>query len=575
MHPEPIHLDMLTQIAVAIVTATAFAFIAKMTRQPLILGYIAAGIIIGPTEGFGLISPHDIEPIAELGLILLLFMIGLEIDLKKLRQAGKVVASAGITQFLICAGLGFAVAPLLGFYVGGGNFAAVYFAVAMALSSTMIVVKLLYDKTELDTVPGRITLGVLVFQDIWAILFLALQPDLQNPAPLLLLASLAKGVGVVLFALAVSRYVLPVLFRSIAKIPELMVLGALGWCFLVVLIASKLGLSKEMGALIAGVALSTFPYNLDVIAKVISLRDFFITLFFVILGAQIPAPSRDVLFTAIAASAFLVASRFIALTPVLYALGSGTRVSLIPAINLSQISEFSLVICSLGVGLGHIDQRVLSVVVLTLVITAVGSTYAILYNYEIYRALNPVLSKLGMKDTAAPEQVAHGASHQIVFLGFFRYASSLLHELLALDPALASKIAVVDFNPDVKRELDRRGITAIYGDVSHADTLHHAHIHDARVMVCTIPDSVLKGTSNAQLLRHSAALAPHARTIVTSETFPGTRELYEQGASFVFNPRTMSPKELARVVVAALDGDPEAERRRAVDEARTRDEVLA
>jgi Kef-type K+ transport system membrane component KefB/Trk K+ transport system NAD-binding subunit len=569
------HLDILTQIAVAIVLATAFAFVAKATRQPLILGYIAAGILIGPTEGFGWISPHDIEPIAELGLILLLFMIGLEIDLKKLRQAGKVVASAGVSQFLICAALGFAVAPLLGFGIGGGNFAAVYFAVAMALSSTMIVVKILYDKSELDTVPGRITLGVLVFQDVWAILFLALQPDLQNPAPLVLLASLAKGVGVVIFALAASRYLLPVLFRSIAKIPELMVLGALGWCFLIVLVAAQLGLSKEMGALIAGVALSTFPYNLDVIAKVISLRDFFITLFFVTLGAQIPRPTMDVLMVALAASAFLVASRFIAITPVLYMLGSGTRVSLIPAINLAQISEFSLVICTLGVGLGHVDQRVLSIVVLTLVITAVGSTYAILYNYEIYRAINPLLLKLGLKDVAEQKPDTHAHGRSIVFLGFFRAASSLLHELLTLDPSMAQKIAVVDFNPEVKAELDRRGISAVYGDVSHPDTLHHAHIHDAEVLLCTIPDSVLKGTTNAQLLRAAASIAPRAKRIVTADTLASARDLYAAGASFVYIPRLMGTRELAQIVQRALDSDVREERERAIAALADRREVLA
>jgi voltage-gated potassium channel Kch len=330
-----------------------------------------------------------------------------------------------------------------------------------------------------------------------------------------------------------------------------------------------------MGALIAGVALSTFPYNLDVIAKVISLRDFFITLFFVTLGAQIPRPSPEVLMTAIAASAFLVASRLVAVTPLLYLLGSGTRVSLIPAINLSQISEFSLVICTLGVGLGQVDQRLLSVVVLTLVITAVGSTYAILYNYEIYNALNPLLTKLGMRDIAVSEGGAQGPSRPIVFLGFFRAASSLLHELMARDPALAREIAVVDFNPDVKRELDRRGIAAVYGDISHPDTLHHANIHDARVLVCSIPDSVLKGTTNLQLLRAAATLSPHAQIIVTADTFDIARRLYLQGASFVYIPRIMSTRELAQVVVDAVNGKlDEGERTRAIEALHAREEVL-
>jgi Kef-type K+ transport system membrane component KefB len=569
MHP-----DILTQIALAIVTATVFAFVAKMTRQPLILGYIAAGVVIGPTAGLGWIVTHDIEPIAELGLILLLFMIGLEIDLKKLRTAGARLVTAGVTQFLICVALGLAVAPLAGLSTGHGAFANVYFAVAMALSSTMIVVKLLYDKSELDTVPGRITLGILVFQDLWAILLLVLQPDLQNPAPLGLFASLAKGVAIVVFAMSVGRWILPVLFRSIAKLPELMILGALGWCFLVTLLAGRLGLSKEMGALIAGVALSTFPYNLNVIAKVISLRDFFITLFFVTLGAQIPRPSRDVLAAAALASTFLVLSRVISITPVLYLLKSGTRVSLIPAINLAQVSEFSLVICTLGVGLGHIDAHVLSIVVLTLVITAVAGTYAILYNYEIYSLLEPVLRWLGLRDVAETPAETPAPGRPIVFLGFFRNASSLLHELLALEPALAERISVVDFNPEVKRELDRRGILAIYGDISHADTLHHANIHDARVLVSTIPDSILRGTTNAQLIRLGARLAPRARTIVTAETFTAIGSLYAEGAAFVYSPRLMNARDLAQIVIAAVDRDLEPERRAQLAALHSRVEVL-
>jgi Trk K+ transport system NAD-binding subunit len=379
----------------------------------------------------------------------------------------------------------------------------------------------------------------------------------------------------VAFALAVSRFVLPVLFRSIAKIPELMVLGALGWCFLIVLLAAQLGLSKEMGALIAGVALSTFPYNLDVIAKVISLRDFFITLFFVTLGAQIPAPTMDVLLVALGASAFLVASRFMSLTPLLYLLGSGTRVSIIPAINLSQISEFSLVICTLGVGLGHVDQRLLSVIVLTLVITAVASTYGILYNYEIYRAANPLLVRLGLKDIAEARAAHHAHGRPIVFLGFFRAASSLLHELLARDPALADEIAVVDFNPHVKQELDRRGIAAVYGDVSHPDTLHHAQIHEADVLLCTIPDSVLKGTTNALLLQLGAAIAPRARRIVTADTLESARELYARGASFVYIPRIMGTRELAEIVQLAMTSDLKEEREHAIAALAERREVLA
>src|SRR5262249_39674890 len=162
---------------------------------------------------------------------------------------------------------------------GGGKFDALYLCVACALSSTVIIVKVLYEKRELDTLPGRITLGVLVLQDIFAILFLAVQPSLGNLEISVILLSIGRVAALV--ATALSRYVLPRLFHQIARRPELLLLGALAWCFLIGEVAEKLGLSREMGSLVAGVALSTFPYALDVTAKVTTLRDFFITLFFV------------------------------------------------------------------------------------------------------------------------------------------------------------------------------------------------------------------------------------------------------------------------------------------------------
>lgn len=568
--------DVLGQIALAIVAATVFAFLARMARQPLILGYIVAGVVIGQKEGLGWIDAHTIEPIAHLGLILLLFMIGLEIDLKKIRRSGKAVALTGTLQFAICVALGLLVMPLLGFGNGGGNYNGLYMAVAAALSSTMIVVKILYDKEELDTLPGQITLGVLVFQDLWAILFLALQPNLADPRVTIVLMSMMKVAGVVAFALLVSRYVLPRIFHSMAQVPELLVIGALAWCFLIVLISARLGLSKEMGALVAGVSLSTFPYNLDVVAKVISLRDFFITLFFVTLGTQIARPTPTVVGVALIVSAFLMISRLISISPVLYALRYGQRVSVLPAINLAQISEFSLVICTLGLAFGHITQDVMSVVVLTLVTTSILSTYGLMYNYEIFNAVQPVLRKLGLRDidgekTHGAEAVPH---RDVLFLGFHREASSILYELLKLNPHMNHRVGVVDFNPDTKRELDKRGIAAMYGDISHAVTLHHADIHDAEVLICTLPDSILKGTTNLRLLRQLKSIAKTARLIVTSEQFDQAKMLYAEGAHFVIVPRLMNAREVAQIIEVCALGDPAAERAEALQLLEERHEVL-
>ena len=571
------HTDILLQISIAVVAATAMAFAARWARQPLILAYIAAGVVIGSTEGLGWVRTHDIEPVSELGLILLLFMIGLEIDVKKLRQAGAAVLAVGVTQFALCVAMGLGFAAWLG--LGSERFDGLYFAVACALSSTMIVVKLLYDKFELDTLPGRVTLGILILQDAWAIAFLALQPTMTNPQVGPIAISLVKGIALLVFSFAAARYVLPVIFRSVARTPELMLITALAWCFGVSLLASLLGLSREMGALVAGIAISAFPYNLDVVAKIISLRDFFITLFFVALGTKIPRPTGEVLLIAGAASVFVIASRVLSISPILYFLRSGNRASVVPAINLSQISEFSLVICTIGLGLGHVSEKLLSIVVFTLVITSVVSTYGILYNHEIFSRLNPLLKRFGVRDLDQFREVGNAKEEvekDIVFLGFSRYASSLLEELLRREESLKDRIRVIDFNPEVKRELDRRGIANVYGDVSHQDTLHHANVSGAKILLSTIPDTVLKGTTNGRLLQQGKVLAPNARLIATADFFYVARELYDEGAAFVFMPRLMSVRDLTDVVLRVLNDSYEADslREMAMQEIREREEVL-
>lgn len=226
--------ELLAGIGIAIVGATLGGLLAKALRQPLLLGYLIAGIVLGPEMGLGLVREREsIAIISEIGLILLLFIIGLEMDLQKLLGAGRALTAAGLLQFPIGVLLGLAFARSLGFPLGGGRLDAVYLAVALALSSTMIVVKLLYDKYELMTLPGRLTLGILVFQDVWAILFLALQPTLLQPSPTTVLIAVVKAAVLVAASLAAARYVLPAVFAFVAKIPELLLVCSLAWCFLV------------------------------------------------------------------------------------------------------------------------------------------------------------------------------------------------------------------------------------------------------------------------------------------------------------------------------------------------------
>ena len=578
------HVDLLASVGIAISVAAILAFIGNRLRQPLLLAYLLAGVLIGPQIGLGLVNDQaSIETVSEIGLILLLFIIGLELDLKKLLVAGRPVLITGVLQFPLCAALGLAFFVPFGFRMSGGDFSLLYIAVCLALSSTMIVVKLLYDKFELDTLPGRITLGVLIFQDVWAIVVLGVQPNLRNPELGKLLLSLGSGVLLVGATLLISKTLLPRLFRSVAKLPELVLIGSLAWCFIVCAAASGVGLSREMGALIAGISISTFPYNLDVIAKVVSIRDFFVTLFFVALGMQIPMPSVEIVALALVGSLFLVASRFAVVFPILRVLRQGHRTSLLPAINLAQMSEFSMVIAAIGLAYGHIDARTQSLLIFVFAFTSVASTYLIGYSHPLQNVLTRWLRKAAVKDlddAQPPASMVPSFAHKdVVLLGFFTEASALVHEYEMGETPQAQdmlgRLLVIDFNPEVHAELLRRGIACKYGDVANMDTLHHAGVHDAKLVVTTIPDAILKGTDNLRLLKQARRVWPDARVIVTANRAASALALYEAGADFVFVSRLHSATQMAAILEQALADGFEHVRDEHIAQIRRRREVLA
>lgn len=577
MDQQPI--DLLASIGICVAAAALLATALRRFRQPLILAYLLTGVVIGPV-GLNLVPDRQsIAAVAEIGLILLLFIIGLEIDLKKLASAGAPVLLTGALQVPLCLALGLAFFYALGFRAGNGDYSLLYLAATMSLSSTLVVVKLLYDKVELDTLPGRITLGVLVIQDLWAVAMLAVQPNLVSPNLLPLALSLLKGAALVLSALVISKNLLPRLFRSVAKVPELVLVTALAWCFFLAAVASLIGLSREMGALLAGVSLSTFPYSLDVIAKATSIRDLFVTLFFVALGMQIPVPGVQVVLVALAASAFLIASRAVVL-PILELLRLGHRASTLPAINLANVSEFSIVIASLGTFRHQIPASVLTVVIIVFAVTSVSSTYMINANHTLARGLSRGLRRVGLHDVNAGVAVADAArrSRPVVFLGFFRDASSILLELTGSNgsqkPEILRQVMVIDFNPRAIQELRRREVECIYGDIAHADTLQHAGIAEARVVVSSITDDVLRGTTNLRLLRNLRALCPKASVIVTSDHIGQAEEFYDAGAHFVYLPRLHSAARVAEVIQDSLQAKPTFTPARALDELRRRDEII-
>ena len=527
-------LSLLEDIALAIVFAAVAGLLARLARQPMILGYVLGGVALGAPLGLGIVThPESIELISEMGLIFLLFIIGLEIQLPELARLGKSTLVVGVAQVVGCFLLGLLLFMPLA--TDGGRFTLLYLAICAAMSSTLIVVKLLHDKAEIHTAAGRLTIGILVLQDLFAIIFMAVQPSLLNPEIGNLARSLAYGAALIGLSFALSRFGLAPLIRAIAKVPELVLLTAIAWCFAVAGAAQIAGLSREMGALIAGQSIAAFPYGADVAAKLAGIRDFFVTLFFVSLGLKLSVPTLGTLGFAVATVAIVLVTRLVTVAPATWLVRQGLRTGAVASLNLAQISEFSLVILAIGVGYGHVSAELQSAVLPAMLLAAVVSTYLITFNDAIARMLVAAARRLGAgeRGSDAEKRASRGEVRDIVLLGCFREGLALLERIEAERPALKRRILVVDFNPELQERLEAAGYAWEYGDLAHPETLTHLGLADARFVVSTIPDSFLKGTDNRTLMLQARQIAPQAQFIVTAEDDTSEEELQQLGAAVV------------------------------------------
>jgi len=533
-------LSILNDIALAIITATATAHILRIIKQPLILAYVAGGIILGPNIGFSLINDEiSIEIISEMGLIFLLFIIGLEIDLRKIISLGKKIILLALIQFLAGTMITAAIFHFLPIAGIKSKFDLIYTSFALNLSSTLIVVKLLKDKFETETAAGRLTIAILILQDIWAIIFMAFQPNFSNPALGKLLYSLFYGIVLISFSFIVSRYLLSPFLKKASGSPELVLLSAISWCFLLSAIAQKLGLSREMGALIAGVSISAFPYGNDVVSKISGIRDFFITLFFVSLGLKFPSPTLNIFVFSLFAILIVFLTRFFSVAFPGDYLKLGSRASFLTAINLSQISEFSLVIAALGVSYGHIGQDMQNKILSATLFCSLVSTYTITFNDKIFFFASSFFKLKGERESSKNPQ----DERDILILGYFKETKAFLRYCYENDMNLCKRMAIIDFNEQNSSEIKKTGAIWIYGDLSHPDSLKHIHNVKPSIIVSSVPDIFLKGSTNLKLLKNVKNIFPSAKTIFTAQDQFQEDELLSMGAEIAVSPQKLAGQE--------------------------------
>ncbi|MGK5499970.1 cation:proton antiporter [Streptomyces sp. URMC 125] len=470
-------------VAAVLALSAAVGLLATLLRQPLIVAFIGAGIVVGPT-GLGWVEAEGtVDLLARLGIAVLLFLVGLRLDLHLVRATGPVALATGLGQVLFTSVFGWLIALALGM----DAVTALYVAVALTFSSTIIIVKLLSDKRELEQLHGRIAVGLLIVQDIVVVLvMIALTAFGQRSGgnvPLSIALVLAKGLGLLAGAVLLMRYVLPRLLHHVARSQELLVLFGVAYAVSVAALSQWLGFGSEVGAFLAGVSLAPTTYRDALGARLVSLRDFLLLFFFLQLGARLEfAGAAEQITAAVVLSLFVLVGNPLIVLLIMAALRYPARVGFLTGLTVAQISEFSLILAALGHGLGHIDRAAVSLITIVGLVTIGGSTYLILYSQRICRRLEHLLGRIDRAPGRREPAGGHG-DVDVILYGLGRFGGPLADRLTAS----GHRVLAVDFDPHRVRRNDRDGVTAVFGSAEDVHFLETLPLARARCVVSTIP----------------------------------------------------------------------------------------
>jgi Kef-type K+ transport system membrane component KefB len=530
-------LNVFAEIGLLVVIATLVAFVMRVLKQPLIIGHIITGFLVGRFALGIFQNVETLELFSELGISFLLFSVGLSLNPKVLRDYGKASFITGIGQVLITGGIGVFVCILLGF----NWITSLYVGVALAFSSTVIVLKLLSDKGDLDKLYVKLSIGSLLLQDLIAIVLLFAIPFVTgsqgNGAELIKTLGVALAVGVTVFLFA--HYVIRHLHVYLTKSQELLFLFANAWGMGIAALFAGIGLSLEGGALIAGVALSTLPSRHEISARLAPLRDFFIVAFFILLGTRMVVSNFGaILIPAIILSLFVLIGNPLLQLIVMGVLGYKKKTSFQTGMMAAQISEFSLILVALGVSLGQVTPQVLSMVTLVGLITIFISSYLILYSDTIYRYLSKYLQIFERKD--AKERSPRVKSYSVFLIG----ASRIGYEFIRLFKEEKRKFMVVEHDPEVIGSLAIDKIEHVYGDAGDPDLLDELKMHEAELIVSTVPDL----ETNLVILSAVKRNGVGPMVMVVSHRVSNALELYEAGADYVVLPHFIGGSYAASLV---------------------------
>jgi Kef-type K+ transport system membrane component KefB len=548
------------EVALLLVMAAAIGLFGILLRQPLIVSFIAVGLIAGPSALDVVHSDEQIDLLSELGIAVLLFLVGIKLDVKLIRSLGQVALLTGLGQVAFTSVFGY----FIGLALGLGYVTSLYVAVALTFSSTIIIVKLLSDKREIDSLHGQIALGFLIVQDLVVVLAMIVLSAIGigsaaegGGGPVLsVLGSGAAMVALVVFFVA---YVADPMSERLARAPELLVIFAIAMAAMFAAIGDFVGLGKEIGGLLAGAALASTPYRETIAARLAPLRDFLLLFFFIALGATLDLSLLGANIPgAIVFSLFVLIGNPLIVLAIMGALGYRKRTGFLAGLTVAQISEFSLIFVAMGVTLGHVTEDALGLVTMVGLVTIAASTYMITYSHRLYAICEPLLGIFERRGT--PREPSEAGVHledgyRVIIFGLGRFGTAIGLRL----QKRGIQVLGVDFNPLAVRRWRELGLETEFGDATDPELVAELPLAGARWIVSTVPihpTGLSHEDTRTTLIQLTRTAGFRGRVAVASHHARDTEELFGAGADIVLEPF----QDAADRAVDLLCGAPEEER---------------
>ena len=533
-------MDVFIELSAILILTVTISGIMCFFRQPLIIGYILTGIIAGPVVLNVVQSTDTLATFAQIGIAFLLFMVGLNLNPRIIGDVGKTSLITGICQVLFTSLIGFFIGKALGF----SSIVSIYLAIAVSFSSTIIIMKLLSDKKDLETLYGRISIGFLIVQDLIAIFILMLISSINrgNNIAGLAVESILSGMGLLIILTIVSLYIFPTLTKLVAKSQEFLLLFSISWCFAMGSLFHYLNLSIEAGALLAGIALSMTPYHYEISSKMKPLRDFFLILFFILLGSQMIFTNiYQYIIPCVIFSLLILIGNPLIVMILMGFMGYTKRNSFLAGLTVAQVSEFSLILIALGVKVGHLTNEIVSLITFIALITITGSTYMISYSNKLYYYLSKYLVLFERKGKKIDAHKNHkDANYDIILFGHDEIGFDITTSL----KKLKKEFLVIDYDPEVIVNLSKQGYNCKYGDVNDTDLLDELNFSKVKMVISTIP------TTDTNLLLINKIKDANAEAIiaVVSHQIDGALKLYDAGATYVIMPHFLGGSHASTMI---------------------------